>query len=225
MGFLFTRYGAKSVRYRLINLNRRTATFQPFNMNVLSSITWQGELNSTSLNLNPYRAPENIKYKCHWVIPNKLMMGKSPNNDQELMDALINRVGINMFLTLTDGPIDNQLENIKYIHFPMKNFSVAADEKTIELMENLMDEISDDDNVRIYTHCNSGHGRAGVISALSLQCIYGMDDEITRKYLKLIHTTRCDNNIQCNVPEKEAQVNQLKRLNDDMLALYNKYCT
>ena len=212
------------MRIHLLRINIRALSFKPFDSAFIPSITWKGELNSNSLSLDSYRAPENVKYKCHWVIPNKCMMGKSPNNDDELMDTLVNQLGITKFVTLTDKGINDQREKIEYIHFPMKNFNVAADEETCDLMSDLMDKLNED-NAKLYIHCNSGHGRAGVVSALLLQCVYGMDDEITRKYLKLIHTTRCDNNIQCNIPEKEAQVNQLKRLNESMLALYNKCAT
>eukprot|EP01084_Bolivina_argentea_P273436 465775_1 len=197
----------------------RCISFKSVNTNIIPSISWNGELNANTLDLEKYRAPENIKYKCHWVIPNKFMMGKTPNNDNELMDVLINDVGINTFLTLTDGPINDKLNHIEYIHFPMKNFNVAADENTINLMSDIMNRICENDS-KLYAHCNSGHGRAGVISGLVLQCIYGMDDEITRKYLNLIHTTRCDNNVPCKVPEKELQVQQLIRLNDEMINLY-----
>merc|ERR1712228_468550 len=150
-------------------------------------------------------------------------MGKSPNNDNELVNTLVNDIGINAFLTLTDGSIINQIANIEYIHFPMKNFTVASDEKTIDLMYDIMDKLNKNKGFKLYTHCNSGHGRAGVMSSLLLQCIFGIDADVSREYLKLIHTTRCNNNIQCNIPEKQSQVDQLTRLRPDMLALYIKY--
>ena len=218
MAHLFNKCYQRSVPKTFIMHMKRCASFKSFNETAVPSITWNDDMN-----LDPYRAPENIKYKCHWVIPNKLMMGKSPNNDKELMDALVNVIGIKVFLTLTDGPINNQLSNIEYIHFPMKNFTVASDESTIDLMWDIMDKINKDKELKLYTHCNSGHGRAGVMSALLLQCIYGIEANLSMQYLKLVHTTRCDNNISCNIPEKQPQVDQVKRLHPDMLALYIKY--
>ena len=53
----------------------------------------------------------------------------------------------------------------------MKNFNVA-DHQTYDLMCDLMNNINQNDS-KLYIHCNSGHGRSYVVSALLLQCVYG----------------------------------------------------
>lgn len=202
----------------LVQVLRRNASFQSFSANTISSVSWNG--NAEDLDLTPFQAPDNIRYHCHYVVPNKLMMGKSPNKDMELMRTLTEECGINTFVTLTDGPITNQMENIDYFHFPIPNFQVENDQNTVEFMSLLMRNLAVNDT-KMYVHCNSGHGRAGVITSLLLQCVYGMPYESARTYLKAVHAARCSElNIPCDVPSRGTQVAQVQRLHSEMMELY-----
>ena len=223
--------GEKSINtsiYRMINRYKHYDSIKP---SIIPSIKWNGDLLPNALDLESFGISDNeFKSQCHWVIPNKFMMGQTPNiNDQSFMFYLVNDIEINKFITLTEDSIRNNLKNlvnhldIEYIHFPIIDFTVADDESTYNLMELLINKLCIDDINKLYCHCYSGHGRAGTISSLLLQCIYGMDAEISLKYLKIIHNIRCNNNYSCHVPEKEIQIQQIKRLNPAMMKLYDTY--
>ena len=71
------------------------------------------------------------------------------------------------------------------------------------------------------------YGRSGLISALLLQAIYGMEVSTSIKFLNEIHKMRHPHesdidNGQYRMPESDEQMNQIERLHETMLEIYAK---
>ena len=139
--------------------------------------------------------------------------------------------------TIPDFEVRNDKETVRFIDRLIQNILTM---NKFEKNEKPKDESSDehkgnDDNMEkqtkhnmIYLHCLGGHGRTGLISGLLLQAIYGMDGLTAVKFINYIHNVRHPNESRIEngfyrMPESKEQLNQVIRLNVEMIKIYNKY--
>eukprot|EP00483_Globobulimina_turgida_P001039 UN01041 len=193
-----------------------------------------------------HRYQYNIKFKkrCHWLIPNVILIGADPYRDPDkegFVNNLLNE-GITEFVSLHEWDHRMYKEVIekhyvgtginvgdKLISLPIPDWGVHDNIKTTQYVDNLLKILLESDKKKkIYIHCFGGHGRSGLISCLLLQAIYGMKSLTAIKFLNHIHSVRHQNESNVNeghykMPEAKEQFNQIQDLHENMMLLYNKY--
>lgn len=160
----------------------------------------------------------------NWLIKNKLIVGRHPRDENEIVELI--DAGVVLFVNLTElteklFDYDDILEdnNIEYIKFPIKDRSIENDEKTLDFVNLIYDKYNKLKNQAIYIHCKGGLGRTGIILGCLLSKILKinnykeiwnvMNDSLkTRKY-KMISKNRMK---YYKSPQTIVQIQQLKRL-------------
>jgi len=108
-----------------------------------------------------------------------------------------------------------QLKGLKVQRKLLKKDNNDHEEKQDDMQQHKMRGL-------IYMHCLGGHGRSGLLTSLLLQAIYGMDAEISLKFLNEIHQMRHPWCSADRMPESKEQRDQIERLHPAMIKLHNK---
>jgi len=162
----------------------------------------------------------------------RIMVGGKPYNNDDLQYLYNNKVTVFVNLT-TNNELNNRQNfkyhlklpyNIKFIHFPIRDMSVAQDESTMELVDKIITLSKTD---IIYIHCKGGHGRAGVIAGLIIHKLYpSLSYTEVIKHIQKQHSTR-KYKPKSSTPQTSQQFNQLHRIinNSQDIFFYDKNST
>lgn len=138
-----------------------------------------------------------------WVIPNKLLGVRKPENEVEV--AYLKSIGVGGIVTLLDDEENHKLyvaTDMDFLWTPMKGGTAPEVDQVIEASEFISDINSKGKAVAI--HCNNGRKRTGTMLAAQL-VRQGMDgDQAIYRIQELNH---------------EAQLNDLQK---DFLHNFNK---
>jgi hypothetical protein len=99
--------------------------------------------------------------------------------------------------------------NIRFLHCPIPDFGVVADESMIALISELTQCIKSE-NATLYIHCYGGHGRTGTVIVNLLEAQYGVDPSRALALLQARHRSRGCRGCALNHAELEADV-QIKQ--------------
>lgn len=207
-------------------------------IDISDSIDWIKEsktkFNNPQLKNPKYRGPT---FTSNFVTDN-ICMGGYPYNKLDI-DKLIN-AGINTFVCLNgdDKKLfykyeDDLPKNIYYINEPIQDMNITTDEKIMSLCQNIIHQIKVKGK-KIYVHCAGGHGRTGTVVGCLLYLLYNLSFEQILNYLQFTHDQRDGNFFgnfyythylnsnnpfkkcyvlgQVPVPQKEIQIDQIKRI-------------
>ena len=128
---------------------------------------------------------------CYWCIDNKVLVGGYP--DSNTINELKN-IGVTHFVNLTEktfirtssNKLVGKYQSPNIIKCPIPNHG-TVDYTTIKWLICTIRAIMNNDNALIYIHCESGHGRSGMIASCLLIDVHGFTAEeamkrITQKY-------------------------------------------
>eukprot|EP00761_Pharyngomonas_kirbyi_P012293 gb/GECH01012320.1/.p1 GENE.gb/GECH01012320.1/~~gb/GECH01012320.1/.p1 ORF type:complete len:349 (+),score=92.01 gb/GECH01012320.1/:1-1047(+) len=82
-------------------------------------------------------------------------------------------------------------EELEFIHFPIRDDDIGGDKETMELIQVIAKHIVE--GKKVYVHCNSGHGRTGVIVGLLLGTLYDITATESLNRISWYHDCREDN--------------------------------
>eukprot|EP01084_Bolivina_argentea_P271806 462572_1 len=214
--------------------------YESINSNMIPSVSLTNLNDNTFLELYQFQP---LQTSTHWIIPHTMLIGCDPSS---FIPKLINN-GFTKFISLYEWKHElyeddiktycENMDNIELIAFTIADYAIVDDMETVnfidELTQNLLTmnkDFSSENPLRhmMYMHCHAGHGRTGLISSLLLQAIYGMDSKTAIKFLNEIHSMRHPDESDINMgryamPETEAQFDQVHRLSEQMIQIYNKY--
>lgn len=138
-----------------------------------------------------------------WVVPNKLLGVRKPENESEV--AYLKSIGVGGVITLLDDEENHKLYEVTDMDFlwtPMKGGTAPEKEQVKEASEFISDINAKEKVVAI--HCNNGRKRTGTM--LAAQLVHqGMDGEQSIKKIQELNS--------------EAQLNDLQK---DFLRNYKK---
>lgn len=165
---------------------------------------------NTSKEENNMEGPKDIRGSCHWLIPNKILVGEFPYNDNYLKQ-LVNVAKINTFISMADlddepshyGLIDYRKHKIfqskenndtkfEFFCFSIRDFGVSKDETLVDFVEKVTKHLTNDKNKDCisYIHCMTGHGRTGIMSVLTMETLYKMNANTALDYVARCHKFR-----------------------------------
>eukprot|EP01127_Copromyxa_protea_P020233 TRINITY_DN6730_c0_g1_i1.p1 TRINITY_DN6730_c0_g1~~TRINITY_DN6730_c0_g1_i1.p1 ORF type:complete len:215 (+),score=29.28 TRINITY_DN6730_c0_g1_i1:17-661(+) len=173
---------------------------------------------------------------CNWVIQDRLLMGAYPKRTTLLRDLL--RAGITTFISLVhdrelarletygpyfataqrlvsenSGEMTQKVKDLQFVHFPISDKDIAADDEVIKLVENIEKRLLN--NEKIFIHCRGGHGRTGTIVAILLGRLFKLEAYDALEKVKEMHDFREDIKKKPGVyscPETSPQINQVYRV-------------
>jgi protein-tyrosine phosphatase len=215
----------------------------PWVLDISESVDWIKESKTKYNNpqfKNPkYKGPTNTSN----FVTDNLYMGGYPSNKADV-DKLLS-IGINTFVCLNGADKkqfykyeDDLPKNINYINEPIQDMSITTDEKIISLCQNIVHRIKVKGD-KIFVHCAGGHGRTGTVVSCVLYLLYKLSLEQILDYLQFTHDQRDGNWFgnsyytpylnsnnpfkkyyvlgQVPVPQKEIQLDQIKRVISNQL--------
>lgn len=99
--------------------------------------------------------------------------------------------------------------NMKFIHFPIVDQDVVADNLLAGLIRELLIEI--EQGRAIYVHCWGGHGRAGTVASILMGVLFGFPPAVALQLVQCYHDQRVNpQNVQS--PQMMSQRLQVKRI-------------
>eukprot|EP00090_Calanus_glacialis_P011473 TRINITY_DN19870_c0_g1_i1.p1 TRINITY_DN19870_c0_g1~~TRINITY_DN19870_c0_g1_i1.p1 ORF type:complete len:445 (+),score=76.31 TRINITY_DN19870_c0_g1_i1:168-1337(+) len=147
----------------------------------------------------------------HWVVPGRLLCGRSPGDmtAQELVDIV--EAGVDTFVSLQEdyreyGCKDYRLglqtlarnpskrfksfppHEVSFLHCPIPDFGVLSDRDFIAFISELKRSL--EDGRTLYIHCYGGHGRTGTVVLNLLEMVYGVDRRKAMEMLRGYHQMR-----------------------------------
>lgn len=169
------------------------------------------------LPIDPIPSPYN---KAQWVIPG-VLIASSYIGSKEITDKLINGAGVTVFVDLVDTKqrknlnlylyYDSSSFTQDYISFPIQDRKIENDLETLKIVKLISSLISEGETVAV--HCLGGKGRTGVIIALVIWMIYGINAEDVLYFTEKNFQLREDKGKRCpHSPQTKIQKNQVKRI-------------
>eukprot|EP01084_Bolivina_argentea_P230540 388926_1 len=209
------------------NAKKLVKDYQSIDSNIIPSLSLK-ELNNNSFR-KQYEY-ENRSQSTHWLIPNIILVGEYPNRFVQLLI----KDNFTTFVSLDEWKHDDyidemkkcckNMDSIELIAFTIQDFRIVDDKTTAKFVAMLTQKILNiKSGNKIYLHCYGGHGRTGLISSLLLQAIYGMNSEISLKFIYEIHKVRHPYCGDDRMPESWNQREQIKRLHYTMMKIYKHY--
>jgi len=114
----------------------------------------------------PALAPRSLGF--HWIIPRRLGGMHQPGllGDLDGDLAVLERLGVNHLVSLTEAPLDTSgvdTRGIRIDHFPIRDMDAPDPARCAELLGRLLE--SHDGGANIVFHCRGGLGRTGLMLA------------------------------------------------------------
>lgn len=162
---------------------------------------------------SPYR-------KAQWVIPG-ILIASSYIESEEVTEKLLIGGGVTVFVDLVDAKqrkklnlypyYESSIFRQHYVSFPIEDRKIEDDLETLKIATLISSLISEGEIVAV--HCLGGKGRTGVIIALVLWMIYGMNAEDVLYFTEKNFQLREDKGKRCpHSPQTKVQKNQVKRI-------------
>ena len=99
--------------------------------------------------------------------------------------------------------------DLSFVHFPIKDCGVAADESVLLLCQQLVQSIYEGN--KLYIHCWGGHGRTGTVVCIMLCIMYGISAEEAMERCQKMHDTR-EHHVEVGSPQTQVQRDQVTRI-------------
>jgi protein-tyrosine phosphatase len=143
----------------------------------------------------------------YWVEPGRLLAGGYPFSPDDLTRL---RRTVTFILDLTEEhelePYDQQLQGVRRVRIPIRDFSVPTDEAMSEILD-LIDEALARGQV-VYVHCWGGRGRTGTVVGCHL-VRHGMQP--TEALARIARLRRRVPDRHVPSPEAEEQIAMVRR--------------
>jgi hypothetical protein len=147
-----------------------------------------------------------ITKRANWLIPEKVIVGALPSSEH--MARRLVDLGVTHFVSLINIKYDVP-ENATQIKLVIPEGGVVGYEKIAQLITLLREIMNSGRNI-IYLHCMGGHGRAGMIGAILVGLVYGLDTAEAVAYVEKMRETRGDTSRNfIPTPETARQINMI----------------
>jgi len=163
----------------------------------------------------------------NWVIRDRLIAGAFPGDfsgGQETMRRIM-ECQVTTFVCLqSSGEVERfpsyqsvaedekpHQKSLSFVHFPINDGSIAADEEVLRLVRDLVWRLQCTDQV-LYIHCWGGHGRTGTVVAILLGTLYDITPQEALQKVEEYHQMRVAR--RSRSPETPSQCAQVLRLLD-----------
>jgi len=169
--------------------------------------------------------PEPPVRGTHWVIPGRLLCGRSPG-DMSAKDIMeIVKAGVDTFVNLQEsyqeyGCTDYRQvlqssasqsfppHDVTFLHCPIPDFGVLTDKDFIAFISELKRALENERT--LYIHCFGGHGRTGTVVLNLLEVVYGVDRKKAMDKLRGYHRMRGCGYCALNQGELEGRTQTLQ---------------
>ena len=172
------------------------------------------------LEKEPIIPPTSPYSKSQWVIPGVLVASSYIESDK-ITEKFVIEGKVTVFVDLIDKKQRKKLGlyayftpstfKQRYISFPIEDRKIEDDPKTLEIASTISSLISEGEVAVV--HCLGGKGRTGVIVALVLWMLYGMNADDVLYFTEHNFQLREDKGKRCpHSPQTKVQINQVKRI-------------
>lgn len=165
--------------------------------------------------------------ECNWLVPGRVLMGAVPGDvhadgysNNGVYVALLHQAGVTDWVNVAGPEMGNytrdaarlaELDQVhnrpepRFLTHTITEFSTATDEVIVAAVRSVVTAMRSPRR-KAYIHCRAGHGRTGMVAAVTLGTLYPtMPIDTVMNTVQAFHDTRVDSWGHWDCPETREQ--------------------